>query len=270
MARPVSTYSIAACDLDRGQWGVATQSKFLAVGSIVPWAEPGAGAIATQAYANPRYGPDGLALLRQGLTAEEVVRRLTEADDGRDERQLGVVDGAGRGATYTGVGLPRLGRRARRRRIRRAGEHPRLGRHRRGARSLVRGERRIVGRAPDRGSGGGAGGRWRQAGAAVGRRARRRARRRLRGPHRHARRPPRRRPRGADRGTAPPLRPAPAAVREDAARPVAADRRRAAGRDRRASQPSSATSGWPTGPAMRTSRSASTATARSIRSSWPS
>jgi uncharacterized Ntn-hydrolase superfamily protein len=102
MARPVSTYSLAACDLERGQWGVATQSKFLAVGSIVPWAEPGAGAVATQAYANPRYGPDGLALLRQGLSAEEVVRRLTEADDGRDERQLGVVDGAGRGASYTG------------------------------------------------------------------------------------------------------------------------------------------------------------------------
>src|SRR6476620_9463808 len=100
----VATYSIAACDLDAGQWGVATQSKFLAVGSIVPWAEPGAGAIATQAYANPRYGPDGLALLRQGLSAEEVVRRLTEADDGRDERQLGVVDAAGQGATYTGSG----------------------------------------------------------------------------------------------------------------------------------------------------------------------
>ena len=99
----VATYSIVACDLESGQWGVATQSKFLAVGSIVPWAEPGAGAVATQAYANPRYGPDGLALLRQGLTAEEVVRRLTEADDGRDERQLGVVDGAGRGATYTGA-----------------------------------------------------------------------------------------------------------------------------------------------------------------------
>ncbi|HYK06514.1 MAG TPA: DUF1028 domain-containing protein [Gaiellaceae bacterium] len=103
MARPVATYSIAACDLDRGQWGVATQSKFLAVGSIVPWAEPGAGAIATQAYANPRYGPDGLALLRQGLPADEVVTRLTEADDGRDERQLGIVDSAGRGATFTGL-----------------------------------------------------------------------------------------------------------------------------------------------------------------------
>jgi uncharacterized Ntn-hydrolase superfamily protein len=81
---------------------VATQSKFLAVGSVVPWAEPRVGAIATQAYANPRYGPDGLALLRQGLGAEEVVRRLTEADDGRAERQLGVVDASGRGATYTG------------------------------------------------------------------------------------------------------------------------------------------------------------------------
>jgi uncharacterized Ntn-hydrolase superfamily protein len=102
MARPIATYSIAACDLDRGQWGVATQSKFLAVGSVVPWAEPGVGAVATQAYANPRYGPDGLALLRQGLSAEEVVGRLTEADDGRNERQLGVVDAQGRGATYTG------------------------------------------------------------------------------------------------------------------------------------------------------------------------
>jgi uncharacterized Ntn-hydrolase superfamily protein len=80
------------------------QSKFLAVGSVVPWAEPGVGAVATQAYANPRYGPDGLALLRQGLSAEEVVKRLTEADDGRDQRQLGVVDVAGRSATFTGSG----------------------------------------------------------------------------------------------------------------------------------------------------------------------
>jgi uncharacterized Ntn-hydrolase superfamily protein len=80
------------------------QSKFLAVGSVVPWAEPGVGAVATQAYANPRYGPDGLALLRQGLSAEEVVKRLTEADDDRDQRQLGVVDAAGRGATFTGSG----------------------------------------------------------------------------------------------------------------------------------------------------------------------
>jgi uncharacterized Ntn-hydrolase superfamily protein len=91
MARTVATYSIAACDLEAGQWGVATQSKFLAVGSVVPWAEPGVGGIATQAYANPRYGPEGLALLREGLSAEEVVERLTSADEGRAERQLGIV-----------------------------------------------------------------------------------------------------------------------------------------------------------------------------------
>src|SRR5256885_6036871 len=99
---PVATYSIAACDLEAGQWGVATQSKFLAVGSVVRWAEPYVGAIATQAYANPRYGPDGLALLREGLPAQDVVDRLTAADDGRDHRQLGVVDGRGGSATFTG------------------------------------------------------------------------------------------------------------------------------------------------------------------------
>src|SRR5690349_22991784 len=95
----VATFSIAACDLAAGQWGVATQSKFLAVGSVVPWAEPHVGAIATQAYANPRYGPEGLALLREGLSADEVVARLTDADEGRAERQLGVVDGQGRAAS---------------------------------------------------------------------------------------------------------------------------------------------------------------------------
>jgi uncharacterized Ntn-hydrolase superfamily protein len=98
----VATYSIVACDLDAGQWGVAVQSKFLAVGSVVPWAEPQVGAIATQAYANPRYGPDGLALLRQGRSAEQVVESLTAADEGRAERQLGVVDAQGGAATFTG------------------------------------------------------------------------------------------------------------------------------------------------------------------------
>jgi uncharacterized Ntn-hydrolase superfamily protein len=98
----VATYSIVACDVPAGQWGVAVQSKFLAVGSVVPWAEPQVGAIATQSYANPRYGPDGLALLREGRTAVEVVEALTAADGGRDERQVGIVDGAGRAATFTG------------------------------------------------------------------------------------------------------------------------------------------------------------------------
>ena len=78
------------------------QSRFLAVGSVVPWAEPLVGAIATQSWANPRYGPDGLALLREGLAAEEAVARLTAADDGRAQRQLGIVDGDGRAASYTG------------------------------------------------------------------------------------------------------------------------------------------------------------------------
>jgi uncharacterized Ntn-hydrolase superfamily protein len=103
MARPVvATYSIVAVDLEAKQWGVAVQSKFLSVGSVVPWAEPEVGAIATQAYANPRYGPNGLELLRQGLSAQEVVDKLTSEDEGRDHRQLGVVDGQGRSASYTG------------------------------------------------------------------------------------------------------------------------------------------------------------------------
>ena len=104
MAERISTYSICACDLAAGQWGVATQSKFLAVGSVVPWAEPHVGAIATQSYANPRYGPAGLALLRDRLSADEVVERLTSADEDRAQRQLGVVDGEGRAATFTGDG----------------------------------------------------------------------------------------------------------------------------------------------------------------------
>jgi uncharacterized Ntn-hydrolase superfamily protein len=69
----------------------------------VPWAEPQAGAIATQAYANARYGPDGLALLREGASAQEVADRLTAADEGRDHRQLGVVDAKGGSATFTGA-----------------------------------------------------------------------------------------------------------------------------------------------------------------------
>jgi uncharacterized Ntn-hydrolase superfamily protein len=103
MAEPiVSTYSIVAADLEADQWGVAVQSKFLSVGSVVPWAEPHVGAVATQAYANPRYGPNGLELLREGLSAQEAVDRLTAADEGRDHRQLGIVDGKGNAATYTG------------------------------------------------------------------------------------------------------------------------------------------------------------------------
>jgi uncharacterized Ntn-hydrolase superfamily protein len=98
----VSTYSIVACDLDAEQWGVGVQSKFLAVGSVVPWAEPHVGALATQSYANPRYGPEGLALLRHGNSAEEVVATLTSRDGNRAQRQVGIVDGQGRAVSFTG------------------------------------------------------------------------------------------------------------------------------------------------------------------------
>jgi uncharacterized Ntn-hydrolase superfamily protein len=96
------TFSIVAYERETATWGVAVQSRFISVGAVVPWAEAGAGAIATQALANVRYGPDGLALLRKGGPAAEVVRKLTQADPGRDERQLGVVDAKGEAASYTG------------------------------------------------------------------------------------------------------------------------------------------------------------------------
>jgi uncharacterized Ntn-hydrolase superfamily protein len=98
----ISTYSIVACDLEAREWGVGVQSKFLAVGAAVPAAEPEVGAVATQAWANLAYRPDGLALLREGRAADEVVRTLVGADDGRSHRQVGVVDAYGRAATYTG------------------------------------------------------------------------------------------------------------------------------------------------------------------------
>lgn len=99
------TFSIVAWDPNPSgtpEWGIAVASKFLAVGAVVPWAKAGAGAVATQALANVSYGPRGLDLLDTGLEAKEVVRALTSADEGREERQLGVVDGRGRAATYTG------------------------------------------------------------------------------------------------------------------------------------------------------------------------
>lgn len=99
---PVATFSIAARDPETREWGVAVQSKFLCVGSVVPWARAGAGALATQAWSNVGYGPAGLDLLRQGLAASEVVDRLVAGDEGRDQRQLGVVDAQGRSAAWTG------------------------------------------------------------------------------------------------------------------------------------------------------------------------
>jgi uncharacterized Ntn-hydrolase superfamily protein len=96
------TFSIVASD--GTAWGVAVASKFLAVGAAVPAAAAGVGAIATQSYANLAYRPDGLRLLREGSSAQETLDRLTGADELREQRQLGIVDGHGRAATFTGSG----------------------------------------------------------------------------------------------------------------------------------------------------------------------
>lgn len=96
------TFSIVAIDRQTGEVGVAVASKFLAVGAVVPWARAGAGAVATQAWANLSYGPGGLDLLAQEHPADMVVRMLTEPDDQREHRQVGIVDRSGRSAAWTG------------------------------------------------------------------------------------------------------------------------------------------------------------------------
>ena len=98
----LSTFSIVGYDPGAREWGVAVQSKFLAVGAVVPWAQAEVGAVATQSYANLAYGPDGLALMAQGLSAEETLQRLIAGDEGRARRQVGLVDAQGRAATFTG------------------------------------------------------------------------------------------------------------------------------------------------------------------------
>ena len=98
-----STFSIVAFDPQSGSLGVAVASKFLAVGAVVPWARAGVGAIATQAWANTSFGPKGLALLQQGLSVDEVARRLVAEDEERQHRQFGMVDASGRATAYTGA-----------------------------------------------------------------------------------------------------------------------------------------------------------------------
>ena len=97
------TFSIVAYERASDAWAVAVQSRFISVGAVVPYAEAGVGAVATQALANPRYGPDGLALLRRGRSAEETLRELVAADPGQDDRQMGIVDAQGRAAAHTGA-----------------------------------------------------------------------------------------------------------------------------------------------------------------------
>jgi uncharacterized Ntn-hydrolase superfamily protein len=98
----VHTFSIVAYDPDRQEWGVGVASKYLGVGNTVPFAQAGVGAVATQARVNATYGQTGLNLLAKGKTAEEVVKALTEADSGFEFRQLGVIDGKGDVASFTG------------------------------------------------------------------------------------------------------------------------------------------------------------------------
>jgi len=96
------TFSIVACDLEEQAWGVAVASKFPAVGAVVPWVQAGAGAVATQSFANTSFGPRGLALMATGLSAQEALDRLLEDDPDRELRQVGLVDATGGSATFSG------------------------------------------------------------------------------------------------------------------------------------------------------------------------
>ena len=109
-SRPVSTYSIVARDPATGALGVAVQSHWFSVGSMVPWAEAGVGAVATQSFVDPSYGPLGLALMRAGRSAPETLQALLAGDPGRDVRQVGMVDASGKVATHTGrLDIPEAG-----------------------------------------------------------------------------------------------------------------------------------------------------------------
>jgi len=98
----VATFSIVAYDPDTQELGVAVQSKFIAVGSVVPWAKAGVGAVATQAYANTTYGPKALELLAKGETPDAVMSTITDADPRSAVRQVGIVSAKGASATFTG------------------------------------------------------------------------------------------------------------------------------------------------------------------------
>ncbi len=97
-----STFSIAACDLEEKTWGVAVASKFPAVGAAVPWVNAEVGAVATQSYVNTSYGPNGLAMMAEGASAEETLEKLLASDEEREIRQVGLVDAQGKAVTFTG------------------------------------------------------------------------------------------------------------------------------------------------------------------------
>jgi len=100
----IMTFSIIACDLEESAWGVVVASKFPAVGAVVPWAQAGVGAVATQSFANTSFGPRGLALMATGLSAQETLDRLLEDDPDKELRQVGLVDSKGGSATFSGTG----------------------------------------------------------------------------------------------------------------------------------------------------------------------
>jgi uncharacterized Ntn-hydrolase superfamily protein len=99
---PVATFSIVAYDPVNGELGVAVQSKFFAVGTVVPWAKAGVGAVATQSYANTTYGPRGLTMLEAGMSPQQVMDSLTRSDEMRARRQAGIINAKGNAVTYTG------------------------------------------------------------------------------------------------------------------------------------------------------------------------
>jgi len=102
----VSTFSIVACNPEAGELGIAVASKFLSVGAVVPFATAGVGAVATQAYANTTFGPVALAFMVEGCGARSALNGILAADEGRDERQVGVIDSSGESATFTGSNCP--------------------------------------------------------------------------------------------------------------------------------------------------------------------
>jgi uncharacterized Ntn-hydrolase superfamily protein len=107
------TFSIVAYDPEKQEWGVGVASRVVAVGAVVPYAKAGVGAVATQSYANKSYGPNGLKLLAEGKTPEEVIKILTDADKMKESRQVGIIDAKGNTASFSGKGCnPYAGARA--------------------------------------------------------------------------------------------------------------------------------------------------------------
>ncbi|HEY6074719.1 MAG TPA: DUF1028 domain-containing protein, partial [Anaerolineales bacterium] len=98
------TFSVVACDIEERAWGVAVASKFPAVGAVVPWAKARAGAVATQSFANTAYGPQGIAFMEEGMSAQDALSRLLQDDPEHEQRQVGIVDAQGCSASYTGKG----------------------------------------------------------------------------------------------------------------------------------------------------------------------